>query len=66
MDFELQDAARQLVLQISAQDAVLDEDVLLRRLPLVIDVQRSASAGDRAIVDDGAQRTRHLLADAIR
>ena len=57
-------AAGKLVLQIAAQDAVLDQHIAPRGMPFVVHVQRAAPAGDGAVVDHGAQRAGHLLADA--
>ena len=59
-----QQSRRKRVLQIPAQDAVLDQHVLLRGNAFVVHVQRSAAAADGSVVDHGAQRARHLLADA--
>ena len=58
------DAARELVLQIAAQNAVFDQHVALRLVAFVVDVERAAAAADGAVVDDGAERACHLLADA--
>ena len=61
-----QDAAGELVLQIAAQHAVLDQHVALRRVPFVVHIERAAAARDGAVVDDGAELAGHLLADAVR
>ena len=45
-----------LVVQVPAEDAVLDEDVLLRRLPFVVDVDAAVAPRQGAVVDDGAER----------
>src|SRR5262249_29853506 len=52
------------VLHVAAQDAVLDEHIAPGWRALVVDVQRTASIGDRAVVDDGHDLGGHLLADA--
>ena len=59
-----QEAAGELVLQVAAQDAVLDQHVVLRGLAFVVHVERSAAASDGAVVDHGAELAGHLLADA--
>ncbi|ABA47973.1 hypothetical protein BURPS1710b_3335 [Burkholderia pseudomallei 1710b] len=56
----------QRVLDVALQDAVLDERRALRRVALVVDVQRSAAVRQRAVVDDGHALGRDLLADAAR
>ena len=58
------EAAGELVLQVAAEDAVFDQDVLLRGIAFVIDVERTAAVGDGAVVDHGAERAGHLLANA--
>ena len=60
----VQQAARQLVRQVAAQHAVLDQHILLRGHALVVDIQRSAPVLNRAVVDDGAKLAGHLLPDA--
>ena len=49
------------VLHVARQPTVLDQDGPARRRPLVIDGQRSAPVGDRAVVDDGYPRTGDAL-----
>ena len=60
----LRDAAGKLVLQVAAQNAVFDQNVALRFVAFVVHVERAAAAADGAVVDHGAERARHLLADA--
>jgi hypothetical protein len=55
-----------LVLQVAAEDAVLDQHRALRRRALVVDVERAAPRRDRAVVDDGAELGRDARADAVR
>src|SRR3546814_3123169 len=43
----------QRVLHVAAQDAVFDQHVALRGIAFVVDVQRTAAVGQRAVVDDG-------------
>ena len=56
----------QRVLDVAAQHAVLDQHRVLRRVAFVVDVQRSAPVGERAVVDDGHALRRHALADLAR
>ena len=56
----------ELVLQIAAQHAVLDERRTLRGSAFIVDVEGAAPRTERAVVDDGALIGRHLLADAAR
>src|SRR3546814_5092248 len=51
------------ILHIIFQDAVLDQDILLRRGAFVVDGKRSASVHDAAIVDDRHAGRCHALAD---
>ena len=53
-----------LVLQIAPEDAVLDQDVVAARRPLVIDGDGAASTRQGAVVDYGAVSGGDLLADA--
>ncbi len=52
------------VLQVAAQDAVLDQGRALGDRALVVDVERTAPAGQRTVIDDGHARGRYALADA--
>src|SRR5690606_12940143 len=59
----LHEARVEGVLQVALEDAVLDEHVALGRVALVVDVERTAPAFDRAVVDDRHAGRRHPLAD---
>ena len=61
-----QQSRRKLVLQIAAQNSVFDQDIALRGLAFVVDVERTAPAANGAVVDHRAERTGHLLADRGR
>jgi len=52
------------ILQIAAQDAVLDQHRTPGRRSLVVDVERATPLGDRAVVDHGDAGSRDSLADA--
>ncbi|EXI70363.1 MAG: hypothetical protein AW07_04130 [Candidatus Accumulibacter sp. SK-11] len=52
------------VLHVALQDAVLDQHRPLRRVAFVVDVQRTAPPGNRAIVDDGHSAGGNAAADA--
>ena len=52
------------VLQVAAQDAVLDQHIALAHVALVVDVERAAPRRDGAVVEHGDARRRHALADA--
>src|SRR5262249_39112384 len=54
------------VLEVAAQHAALDQHGPLRGRALVVDVQRAAPRGDRAVVDDGAELRRDARPDAVR
>ena len=54
----------ELVLQVAAQHAVLDQRRALGRRAFVVDVERAATRAERAVVDDGALLGGDLLADA--
>src|SRR6202789_2196335 len=56
-------ARAELVGEIAAQDAVLDEHGLLGGVALVVDIERAAPAGHAAVVDDRYFGRRDLLAD---
>ena len=56
----------QPVLQVAAQDAVLDEHGAAGRRALVVHVERAAPVRDRAVVHHGHQLGGHLLAEAAR
>ena len=53
----------QPVVHVADEDAVLDQHVALARVALVVDVDRAARVGDRAVVDHGAQLRRDQLAE---
>ena len=57
-------AGVQAVLHVALEDAVLDQHGPLRRIALVVDVERTAAVGHRAVVDDGDARCGDALADA--
>ena len=52
------------VLHVAGEDAVLDQHGALGRVALVVDRQRAAAIGQRAVVDHGDALGRDLLADA--
>jgi hypothetical protein len=52
------------VLHVALQDAVLDQDRTLCRIALVVDVQRTTSLGEGAVIDDGDASRRDAAADA--
>ena len=54
------------VLQVAAQDAVLDQHVALGGRALVVDVERAAPARQRAVVDHGDALGGDALAEAVR
>src|SRR3546814_10191689 len=56
-------AGVQAILHIIFQDAVLYQDILLRRGAFVVDGKRSASVHDAAIVDDRHAGRCHALAE---
>src|SRR5215472_4556428 len=56
----------ELVLQIATQDAVFDQNVALRLVAFVVNIERAATAAYSAVVHHGTKRTCHLLADAVR
>ena len=56
-------AGVQLVLDITLENAVLDQRGALRRRAFVIDAERASAIRQGAVIDDGAQAGRHLLAD---
>ena len=56
--------ALRAVLHVALQDAVLDQHGALRRVALVVDVERAAAIGNRAVVDDGHTLGRDTRADA--
>src|SRR5258708_36910948 len=56
-------AGVEAVLHIAAQDAVLDQHVVGRRRPLVVDRQRAAPVLQRAVVDDRDPGRRDPLAE---
>src|SRR5262249_4132357 len=58
------EARVETVLHVAAQDAVLDEHVAARRRALVVDVERAAAIGDRAVVHHGDELGDDLLTDA--
>ena len=52
------------VLDVTFQDAILDQGRALRRIALVVDIQGAAPASQGAVVDHGDALGRHALADA--
>ncbi len=58
------EAGVELVLHVSAQDAVLDQHRALGRRALVVHVQRAATVGQGAVVDDGDAGGRDPFAHA--
>ena len=52
------EARVEAVLQVAAQDAVLDQHGAAGRRALVVDVERAAAVGDRAVVDHGDRAAR--------
>ncbi|GIU86329.1 MAG: hypothetical protein KatS3mg009_0844 [Acidimicrobiia bacterium] len=56
-------ARPQQVPHVVGEDAVLDEDVAPRGVPLVVDRERAPLARVGAVVDEGDARRRHPLAD---
>ncbi len=54
------------VLHVAGEDAVLDQHGALGRVALVVDRQRAAAIGQRAVVHHGDPLGRDLLADAPR
>jgi hypothetical protein len=54
------------ILHVPDRGAALDQHVTLAGVALVVDVDRSARVVDGAVVDDGAQRRRDLLARSGR
>src|SRR6185295_15189264 len=54
----------QCVLDVTPQNAILDEHAALRWIAFVIDVERSATLGKRAVIDDRHARGGNPLADA--
>ena len=52
------------VLDVALEDAVLDQHIALAGAALVIDVERTAAIGQRAVVQHGDSLGRHALADA--
>ena len=54
----------ELVLQVAAQDAVLDQRGALGGRAFVVDVERAAACRERAVVDDGDALGGDLLSDA--
>ena len=57
-------AGPQAVPHVVHQHAVLDQDVALGRAALVVDGEAAPLTTHRAVVDQGHERRRHLLADA--
>ncbi len=53
-----------LVLQVTLEDAVLDQHVIATRRPLVIDGDGATPTRQGAVIDDSAVLGGHLLADA--
>jgi hypothetical protein len=56
-------AGVQRVLDVAAQDAVLDQHVALAGVAFVVDVERAAAVGDGAVVQHRDALGRHALAD---
>src|SRR5436853_307379 len=54
------------VLDVAAQDAVFDQHVALRGVAFVVDVERAAPVGQRAVVEHGHAARGHALPDAAR
>ena len=62
--FESNASCRTPVNLIAGQNAIFDEDIVLRRIAFVIDVKRTAPRLDGAVVDDSDTGCGHAFADA--
>ncbi len=62
----LHQAAVQAILEVAAQDPVLDEDRPTRGAPLVVHGQAAPSAEERAVIDHGDTGCSHALTDPAR